>query len=164
MNAGDIDARKRQTDKIAELRARGVCFACHDLKTGELFRDQFVVFEDEQFRVALEMFPRMQGHTIILFKPHREDVTELSAKEAGDVFAFCVLVSKAIKDALHAEKVYIASMCDGGINHFHLQLLPRYPNDPTGSTRFIADRDTLVDGQNVANRIRDSLFRLMGQR
>jgi diadenosine tetraphosphate (Ap4A) HIT family hydrolase len=149
--------------RIEELRHRGICYACYDLETGELFHDQDVVFEDSQFRVALDLNPRMRGHTIVLFKPHREDVSALLQEEAGRVFAFCVLVSRAIKEGLGAEKVYLNTMCDGGINHFHLQLFPRYPGDPIGSERFVAPRGPVVDGPDTARRIRDALLRLMAE-
>src|SRR5437773_6485761 len=147
---------------IKDLQANGICYACHDLETGELFRDQEVVFEDSHFRVALDLNPRMRGHTIILYKPHREDLSELTGEEAGRVFAFCVLVTRAIKEGLGAEKVYVNTMCDGGINHFHLQLFPRYPGDPIGSQRFIAPRGPVVDGADTARRIREALLRLNG--
>lgn len=145
---------------IEELQEKGICYACHDLATGELFREQHVVFEDSLFRVALDLNPRMRGHTIILFKPHHEDLSELSEEEAGQVFAFCVLVTRAIKEGLGAEKVYLNTMCDGGINHFHLQLFPRYPGEPIGSTRFVAPRGAVVDGADTARRIREALLRL----
>jgi histidine triad (HIT) family protein len=153
-------ATLRRTIEI--LQAKGICYACHDLKTGELFHDQDVVFEDSHFRVALDLSPRMRGHTIVLYKPHREDFSELTAEEAGRVFAFCVLVARAIKEGLGAEKVYLNTMCDGGINHFHLQLLPRYPGDPLGSKRFVAPRSPVVDGADTARRIREALLRLNG--
>jgi diadenosine tetraphosphate (Ap4A) HIT family hydrolase len=146
--------------KIEALRAKGICYACHDLKTGELFRSQHVVFEDSLFRVALDLSPRMRGHTIVLYKPHREDLSELRPEEAGRIFAFCVLVTRAIKEGLGAEKVYLNTMCDGGINHFHIQLFPRYPGDPIGSERFVAPRGSVVDGADTARRIREALLRL----
>ena len=88
---------RRSGGRSNDLQAKGICYACYDLKTGELFRDQNVVFENPHFRVALDSEPRMRGHTIILYKPHREDVSELTEEEAGRVFAFCVLVTRAIK-------------------------------------------------------------------
>jgi histidine triad (HIT) family protein len=161
MGVTDTDQAYRLLRKrIEELRQHGICYACHDLKTGELFGHQDVVFEDAQFRVALDLNPRMRGHTIVLYKPHREDLSELSQEEAGRVFAFCALVTRAIKEGLGAEKVYLNTMCDGGINHFHLQLFPRYPGDPIGSERFVAPRGPVVDGPETARRIRAALLRL----
>ena len=43
------------------------------------------MFEDSDFRVALDLYPRMRGHTVVLFKPHREDLSELTEEEAGRV-------------------------------------------------------------------------------
>lgn len=139
------------------LRKQGICYTCYDLETGELFRDQHVVYEDELFRIALELYPRTRGHTIVVYKPHREDISELSEAEAGRVFEVCVRVVKALKEALDAEKVYLNTMCDGEINHLHLQLFPRYAGDPIGSTRFVAPRQPLVDGDETACRIRSAL-------
>jgi histidine triad (HIT) family protein len=161
MGVTDADQAYRLLRKrIEELRQHGICYACHDLRTGELFSHQDVVFEDTQFRVALDLNPRMRGHTIVLYKPHREDLSELSQEEAGRVFAFCALVTRAIKEGLGAEKVYLNTMCDGGINHFHVQLFPRYPGDPIGSERFVAPRGPVVDGPETARRIRAALLRL----
>jgi diadenosine tetraphosphate (Ap4A) HIT family hydrolase len=49
-------------------------------------------------------------------------------------------------------------MCDGGINHLHLQLFPRYSGDPIGSTRFVAPRGPVIDGAETARRIRAALL------
>src|SRR5262249_6975740 len=127
------------------------------------FSNQHVIFEDTYFRVALDLSPRMRGHTVVLYKPHREDLSELSAEDASRVLPFCVLVTRAIKEGLGAEKVYLNTMCDGGINHFHLQLFPRYPGDPIGSERFVAPRGPVVDGADTALLIRDVLLRLIDQ-
>ncbi len=158
-------ARQRELlmRQIEEHRRQGICYSCYDLKTGELFRDQHVVFEDSQFRVALDLYPRMRGHTIVLYKPHREDLSALTEEEASRVFAFCVLVTRAMKEGLGAEKVYLNTMCDGGINHFHVQLFPRYPGDPIGSERFVAPRGPVIDGEDTARRIREALLRLNGE-
>jgi hypothetical protein len=48
-------------------------------------------------------------------------------------------------------------MCDGPINHLHLQLFPRYPGEPIGSTRFVAPRQPLIDGEAIARLIRAAL-------
>jgi len=146
--------RARLAQRIAALRAQGICYSCHDLATGELFGAQPVIYEDDAFRVVLDCYPRMKGHTIIVYKPHREDISELAEDEAARLFALCLRVIRAIKRGLGAEKVYLNTMCDGGINHLHVQLFPRYPGDPIGSKRFVAERGPLVDGAATAAHIR----------
>jgi histidine triad (HIT) family protein len=155
-----LQQREQLNQRIRELRQQGICYSCHDLRTGELFHDQHVIFEDDLFRVVLDMYPRMPGHTIVVYKPHREDLSELAEEEASRIFALCVLLTRAIKEGLGAEKVYLNTMCDGGINHLHLQLFPRYPGDSIGSQRFVAPRGPIIDGANTARRIREALLRL----
>ncbi len=60
--------------------------------------------------MVLEPYPRARGHTIVVYKPHREDISELSEEEAGRVFEVCVRMVKAIKEGLGAEKVYLLSL------------------------------------------------------
>lgn len=124
------------------------------METGEVFEQQHNVYENEDFLVVLDSYPRAFGHTIVVFKPHREDMSELAPKEASALFRFCVRVVNAIKQALRAKKVYMVTMCDGWINHLHVQFLPRYPGEPIGSRRLVAPRVPLVDGDALANRIR----------
>src|SRR5438045_9038013 len=112
--------RETINNKIEELRSQGICYTCQDFATGELFGDQPVIYEDQLFKVASELFPRTYGHTIVVYKPHREDISELSEEEAGQLFQFCVKVVKAIKQGLGDEQVYLNTMCDGGINHLHI--------------------------------------------
>jgi diadenosine tetraphosphate (Ap4A) HIT family hydrolase len=143
--------------RVQELRRQGICDTCHNLATGEPYGNQYVIHEDDLFKVNLETFPRARGHAIAVYKPHRADLTELTEDEAGLVFQCCVRIANAIKRGLGAEKVYLNSMCDGPINHLHLQLFPRYPGDPIGSTRFVAPRGPLLDGDKTVRLIRGAL-------
>lgn len=135
--------------KIEELRSQGICYSCHDFATGELFGHQPIIYEDQLFKVVLELYPRAYGHTIVVYKPHREDISELSEEEARPLFQFCLKVIKAIKQGLGAEKVYLNTMCDGGINHLHIQLFPRYAGEPIGSKKFVAPRGPLTNAPQI---------------
>ena len=151
--------RERLGRKVEELRRQGVCDTCYDLETGgEIYGKRYVIYEDERFTIKLEPYPRAKGHTIVVYKPHRDDLSHLSDAEAGLVFQVCVRAVKAIKEALGAEKVYLNTMCDGTINHLHLQLFPRYAGERIGSTRFVAPRQPIADGDDTARRIRAALL------
>lgn len=144
--------------RVEELRRRGTCDTCRDLETGgELYGDEHTIYEDHLFEVKLETYPRARGHTIVVYKPHREDISDLSEEEAGRVFGMCIRIVEAIKEGLGAEKVYLNTMCDGPINHLHLQLFPRYPGEKIGSTLFVAPRGLIVDGDDIAGRVRSAL-------
>ena len=150
--------RKQLLHGIEELKRQGVCYVCYDLETRRVFRDQHIVYEDNLFKVVLESYPQMKGHTILVYKPHREDMSFLSADEACRVFQICVKVVNAIKKALGAEKVYLNTMCDGEINHLHFQFFPRYAGDPIGSSRFVSERRPLTNGNEIAQLIRSALL------
>lgn len=148
--------------RVEELRRQSICDTCYDLETGgELYGNEYLVYEDERFKITLEHYPRARGHTIVVYKPHREDLSRLADIEAGLVLPVCVRVVKAIKEALGAEKVYLNTMCDGIMNHLHLQLFPRYAGERIGSTRFVAERRPIADGHDTARRIRAALLPLM---
>ena len=158
MTAPDWESqRSKLAQKIDTLRKQGICYSCHDAATGEVFENEAIIHEDATFKISLDPYPRMLGHTIVVYKPHREDISELTDAEAAALFQMCIRVVRAIKRALKAEKVYLNTMCDGGINHLHIQLFPRYMGETIGSTRFVAPRGPLVDGPQTASRIHDAL-------
>lgn len=164
MNAADWRTeRERALERARAIGDAGGCFICDDLVDGSVFGDQPVVYDDDDFRVVLDRFPRAKGHTLVFFKPHRRDVADLSEEETASLFVLCGRVMHALRDALGAEQVYMYTMCDGAQNHAHLQLLPRYPGQPQGSTRFVAVRSIITDGQALAQRIAGAMSRGAGQ-
>ena len=149
---------KEDLDRVIDgLRSQGICYICRDLETGDIFGYQPMIYDDERLRVVLSLFPRMKGHTIVVFKPHREDISEITGGETSEIFGLCVRLTNAIKRGLGAEKVYLNTMCDGEINHLHIQLFPRYTGERIGSSRFVAPRGPLNNGGETARRIRDAL-------
>lgn len=44
--------------RIEELTRRGACYSCHNLRTGDVFPDQVVVWDDVLFQIVLEPYPR----------------------------------------------------------------------------------------------------------
>jgi diadenosine tetraphosphate (Ap4A) HIT family hydrolase len=150
--------REQLNQRIAAARRQGLCYSCYDLATGSIFGNQAVIYDNERFRVVLDPYPRMVGHTMVVYKPHREDVSELSQEEIGHLFQFCLQVVHALKTALHAEKVYLNTMCDGSINHVHIQLFPRYAGDTMGSKRFVLPRGPLENGEELVRLIRSALL------
>ncbi|MGI8405838.1 MAG: HIT family protein, partial [Thermomicrobiales bacterium] len=87
-------------ERIAALRAEGICPTCHDIHHGGVFVDQIIVFEDERMRIALDQFPRSHGQTIVVWKAHHEDFTTLAPEETAALFTRCTEVANAIKRGL----------------------------------------------------------------
>lgn len=91
------------------------------------------LYEDEMFRVILDLGPATRGHALILPKEHADNLYELPDDTAAKVL---VLAKKMVKQM--TEKL----SCDGfnlvqnngeaagqTVNHFHLHLIPRYVTD-----------------------------------
>ena len=94
------------------------------------------IYEDEDFRVILDIEPASKGHALILPKKHYTNIYELEEETASKVF---VLTKKM------AEKITKALKCDGfnilqnngevagqSVFHFHIHLIPRYKDDEVG--------------------------------
>ena len=92
-----------------------------------------MLYEDEEFKVILDLGPATKGHALILPKNHYHDLYDLPDETAGKV----MLLAK--KMAMHmTEKL----KCDGfnlvqnngeaagqTVFHFHLHLIPRSEED-----------------------------------
>lgn len=91
------------------------------------------LYEDEDFRVILDLGPATRGHALILPKEHAANIYEITDSQASKVMA----VAKKMA-ALMTKKL----QCDGfnlvqnngetagqTVNHFHIHLIPRYKND-----------------------------------
>jgi diadenosine tetraphosphate (Ap4A) HIT family hydrolase len=162
-------SQKERADFIAEKVSRsrlsdhGKCVTCHDLATGEVSGRQGIIYENDVYKVTLEIRPRMPGHTIVVYKPHRKDICDLTDKEIGPLFQLCAQVSRALKQALGAKQVYLDTMCDDPINHLHIQLLPRYAGEAIGSTRFVLPRAPVIDAEKTAQQIREALLAILSE-
>lgn len=152
------EQRSRVGMRVAALNEKGICYQCEELATGRVLGPQSLVLDDTDVRVALAADPRAPGHSIVVWKPHVQDFTALDDEAVTRLFTVSRDVAKALRAALSGvERVYQVSMCDGPLNHLHVQLIPRYSGAPIGSQRLVDARGPLLDGQQLAARIRGAL-------
>ena len=59
-----------------------------------------------------------------------------------------------IKEVYQTESVYLCTMCDGPMNHFHIQLIPRYAFEKRGSKNFVKPRFDYVEDKEKIEEIR----------
>ena len=91
------------------------------------------IYEDQEFRVMLDISPATRGHALIIPKEHYADLYEMP----NNIVAQAMVLAK--KMASHMTKVL---QCDGfniiqnnnelagqTVFHFHVHLIPRYHND-----------------------------------
>lgn len=88
------------------------------------------VFEDENFRVILDLSPASNGHMLILPKAHARDITELSEDIAGKALVLAAKLGKAAMTALGATGFNtLANTGESAgqtVFHCHIHVIPRY--------------------------------------
>lgn len=135
---------------LTDLR---ICPTCYDRKNNHSLygdnSDKFL-YENLDFECFLCSNPRVNGHTIILSKPHYKDMMETPSSLCESIFDFAKYAMNAIKKIYNCESVYLCTMCDGPINHFHVQLIPRYSWEERGSKNFVKPRKEYTrDGKKI---------------
>lgn len=70
------------------------------------------------------------GYLFVESRRHVAEFGDLSPEEAGAVGRHAARASHALQVSEGAEHVYSAVIGHGAAGHFHLHLIPRYPNTP----------------------------------
>jgi len=92
------------------------------------------VYEDEDFRVILDLGPASKGHALILPKEHYKDLCELDEKIAAKVLPLAGKIGAAMKKSLGCAGFNVVQNngTEAGqtVFHFHTHIIPRYENGP----------------------------------
>lgn len=139
---------------VAELTNLGICPTCYDRSHNfALYGDptETTLFENEAFTCVLIGAPRAPGHCCIISKAHYKDMMEIPDDLCAAVYLFAKKAMNALKTVYGSESVYLCTMCDGPMNHFHVQLIPRYACEKRGSRNFVKPRTQYIhDPEKVA--------------
>lgn len=91
------------------------------------------LYEDEDFRVILDLGPGSKGHALILPKKHAANLFELPDETAAKVLVVAKKVAARLKEGLHADGINLVqnngTAAGQTVFHFHMHLIPRYEND-----------------------------------
>ena len=92
-----------------------------------------VLYEDEDFKVILDIFPASKGHAIILSKKHYTNLFELEDDVAGKVLIAAKKVATAMKEELGCDGINLlqnnGEAAGQSVFHIHFHLIPRYKDD-----------------------------------
>lgn len=141
----------------AELVDSGICPTCYDRTHGHcLYGDpaDMLLYENDRFECQLIGAPRAPGHTVIISKAHYKDMMEIPNDLCSEVYVFAKKAMNAIKATYGAKSVYLCTMCDGPMNHFHVQLIPRYSHEKRGSRNFVKERKAYEADEGKVSRLR----------
>ena len=91
------------------------------------------IYEDEMFRVILDLGPAAKGHALILPKDHYKDLYELPENTASHVMLLAKKMAAQMTDKLHCDGFNLVQnngeTAGQTVMHFHMHLIPRYKND-----------------------------------
>lgn len=109
------------------------CIFCK-IANGEI--PSTTLYEDEDFRVILDLGPATRGHALLLPKEHYADLFELEDEVASKVLIRAKRIAARMKKALDADGFNLVQNNgeDAGqtVFHFHMHLIPRYKDDQAG--------------------------------
>ena len=96
------------------------------------------LYEDEDFRVILDLGPATKGHALILPKEHADNLYELPDETASKVFVLAKKLAIKMKEKLNCDGLNIVQnngeVAGQTVFHFHMHLIPRYKGDQVGIT------------------------------
>ena len=116
-----------------------------------------IVYEDDILECFLVGNPRAKGHVAVSTKKHFKDMMDIDDVTCERVFKFSKKAMNAIREIYNSESVYLCTMCDGPMNHFHVQLIPRYDFEERGSDNFVKPRQKYVEDKEKVLALRKAL-------
>ena len=106
------------------------CIFCK-LANGEIPTN--AIYEDDDFKVILDMGPATKGHALILPEEHYANLFELPEETASKVMVLAKRQATKMKERLNCQGFNLVQNngeCAGQtVMHFHYHLIPRYEND-----------------------------------
>ena len=151
---------KNKEISMADFVDSGLCPTCFDKENDHiLFGDNTdkIIFEDDNFECFLIGNPRAEGHVAISTKKHFKDMMEIDDTTCQDIFVLAKKVMRVLKEVYESESVYLCTMCDGPMNHFHIQLIPRYSFEKRGSKNFVKPRFDYIENKEKLIKLRERL-------
>lgn len=128
-----------------QLTDLGICPTCFNRENGSVLYGDLtdkMLYEDEEIECFFVGNPRAEGHMCISTIDHYHDMSEAPDEINEKIVRFAKQFMRILCDVYGCERVYLCTMCDGPNNHYHIQLIPRYPYEKRGSRNFVKERKT----------------------
>ena len=94
------------------------------------------LYEDDMFRVIMDISPASKGHSLILPKKHFANIYELDNETACETFVLAKRMATVMTKALDCDGFNIlqnnGEAAGQTVFHFHTHLIPRYKDDSVG--------------------------------
>ena len=90
----------------------------------------------------------------MFIETNNEDIDDETCKK---VYVLAKRVMIILREVYKSESVYLCTMCDGPMNHFHVQLIPRYDFEKRGSKNFVKPRFDYIEDKEKLLALRKKL-------
>lgn len=91
------------------------------------------LYEDEKFRVILDLGPATKGHALVLPKDHADSLFDLPDETAAAAMKLAKRMALTLQNKLHCDGVNLVQnngeAAGQTVSHFHIHVIPRYVND-----------------------------------
>ena len=106
------------------------CIFCK-IAAGEI--PSATLYEDDDFRVILDLGPASKGHALILPKNHYRNLYDIDDEVASKAILLAKKMITKLTDVLNCDGYNIVQNNEEAagqtVFHFHMHLIPRYEND-----------------------------------
>ena len=106
------------------------CIFCK-IASGEIPSN--TIFEDDNFRVILDLGPATKGHALVLPKAHYADLFEIPEETLAGAVTTGKKVAAMMKKTLKCDGLNLVQnngeAAGQTVMHFHLHVIPRYEGD-----------------------------------
>jgi len=115
------------------------------------------LYEDDDFKVIMDISPANKGHAIILPKKHIANIYEMDDETASKALVVAAKVARAMKEELNCDGINIlqnnGEAAGQTVFHFHIHVIPRYLGD---SVKIVWGRGSYGEGEveQIAEAIR----------
>ena len=129
------------------------CIFCK-IASGDI--PSYTLYEDNLFKVFLDLSPTSFGHALLIPKEHYANLFELEDEIASKIFVLAKKVASAMKTSLQCDGFNLlqnnGEIAGQTMFHFHIHLIPRYKDD---NTKITFDHKSLKEED--AKRILDTI-------
>ncbi len=109
------------------------CIFCK-IAAGEI--PSATIYEDDSFRVILDLGPAAKGHSLILPKKHYANLYGIPEEDAAAAMVLAKKMASLLTKALNCDGLNVVQNngepAGQTVFHFHMHLIPRYIGDDSG--------------------------------
>jgi histidine triad (HIT) family protein len=130
VKSNDIVRQKKTRRKKVKGMKDQNCIFCK-IAAGEI--PSATLYEDDDFRVILDIEPASKGHALILPKEHYANLYELDDEVAAKALVLAKKMITKLTDIVGCDGYNVlqnnGTAAGQTVFHFHMHLIPRYKND-----------------------------------